>query len=49
LQFISYGTADQGKTTENVNINVTIKTTTDRLDNGESQLDVYSMKDVAAK
>ncbi|KAJ7894316.1 hypothetical protein B0H14DRAFT_802797 [Mycena olivaceomarginata] len=49
LQFISYGTADQGKTTENVNINVTIKTTTDRLDNGESQFDVYSMKDVAAK
>ncbi|KAJ7230226.1 hypothetical protein GGX14DRAFT_410176 [Mycena pura] len=49
LQFITHATADQGETTENVNINVTIKTTTDRLDDGESQVDAYFMKDVAAK
>ncbi|KAJ6490927.1 hypothetical protein C8R45DRAFT_991162 [Mycena sanguinolenta] len=45
LQFISYATADQRRTTERVNINVTIKSTTDRLNDGES----YSMNDVAAK
>ncbi|KAJ7918513.1 hypothetical protein B0H13DRAFT_1869286 [Mycena leptocephala] len=51
LQFVSYATTDQRKTTENLNINVTIKSTTrtDRLDNGEWQVDTYSMKDVATK
>ncbi|KAF7378449.1 hypothetical protein MSAN_00271900 [Mycena sanguinolenta] len=48
LQFISHATVDQGKTTEKVNINVTIKSTTDRLDDGASQVDANSMKDVAA-
>ncbi|KAF7374180.1 hypothetical protein MSAN_00299800 [Mycena sanguinolenta] len=47
--FISHATADQGKTTERVNINVTIKSTTEGLDDGESQVDTYSMQDVAAK
>jgi len=49
LQFISHATADQGKTTENININVTIKSATDGLDDGESQVDAYPMKNVAAK
>ncbi|KAJ6490912.1 hypothetical protein C8R45DRAFT_991110, partial [Mycena sanguinolenta] len=44
LQFISHATAEQGKTPE-ININVTIKSTTDRLDDGE----LYSMKDVAER
>ncbi|KAJ6490851.1 hypothetical protein C8R45DRAFT_991037 [Mycena sanguinolenta] len=45
LQFISHATAGQGKAPEKVNINDTIKSTTDRVDDGES----YSMKYVAAK
>ncbi|KAF8188838.1 hypothetical protein K438DRAFT_1936197 [Mycena galopus ATCC 62051] len=51
LQFISHATAtaDQGNTMEIVNINVTIKSTTDRLDDGELQVDAYSTKNDAAK
>ncbi|KAJ7893252.1 hypothetical protein B0H13DRAFT_2037510 [Mycena leptocephala] len=50
IQFLSHSTADQRTTIGNVNINVTIKSTTDQLDDGESQVDdTYSMKDVAAK
>jgi hypothetical protein len=48
LQFF-HATADQRKTTENLNIDLTIKSSTDRLDDGESQVDGYSMKDEAAK
>jgi hypothetical protein len=49
LRFISDATADQGKTTENININVTIESTTDHLDDGDSKVDTYSMKNLAAK
>ncbi|KAJ7915795.1 hypothetical protein B0H13DRAFT_1999469 [Mycena leptocephala] len=50
MQFVSHSTADRRTTIGNVNVNVTIKSTTDRLDDGESQVDdTYSMKDVAAK
>ncbi|KAF7367057.1 hypothetical protein MSAN_00964900 [Mycena sanguinolenta] len=48
LQFISHATADQGRTTERVNITVTMKSAMDRLDNETSQVDAYSMKDDAA-
>jgi len=48
MQFISQATADQ-TTAGNVGISVTIKSTSDRLDDGEWQADTYSMNDVAAK
>ncbi|KAJ7915796.1 hypothetical protein B0H13DRAFT_1999471 [Mycena leptocephala] len=48
IQFFSHSTADQRTTIGNINI--TITSATDRLDDGESQVgDTYSMKDVAAK
>ncbi|KAJ7831553.1 hypothetical protein B0H13DRAFT_2113279, partial [Mycena leptocephala] len=50
MQFVSHSTADQRTTIGNVNVNVTIKSTMDRLDDGQSQVDdIYSMKDVAAR
>ncbi|KAF7344674.1 hypothetical protein MVEN_01627600 [Mycena venus] len=49
LRFLSHVTADHRKTIENVNINVTTKSTMGRLDDGDPQVDAHSLKDVAAK
>jgi len=47
LQFVSHPNSDQSKTVDNSNgINITIKSTTDRLDDIESQADAYYMKDM---
>ncbi|KAJ7915744.1 hypothetical protein B0H13DRAFT_1999391 [Mycena leptocephala] len=48
IQFVSHSTADQRTTIGS--INVTIRSATERLDDGESQVDdTYSMKDVGPK
>ncbi|KAF7374543.1 hypothetical protein MSAN_00338900 [Mycena sanguinolenta] len=51
MQFLSHGTTDQGNTTERVNIDATMTSATDRLDDGASQVEVdaYSMKNVVSK
>jgi len=46
LQFPSYATSDQSKTID-TGINVTIKSTTDRFEDGESQAEIYDMKAVS--
>ncbi|KAJ6536149.1 hypothetical protein B0H19DRAFT_1270946 [Mycena capillaripes] len=49
LQFRFNATVEESKTTENVDINVTIKSTTDRLGDGDPQVDACSMMGIAAQ
>ncbi|KAJ6522879.1 hypothetical protein B0H19DRAFT_1386553 [Mycena capillaripes] len=44
LQFPSYATSDQNKTIENIGVNVTIKSVTERFGDGDSQAGTYYMQ-----
>jgi hypothetical protein len=49
LQFINHGASTQSKTLDKIEgIDITVKSTTDRLEDGDWQPDTYSMKKVGA-